>query len=112
MEETLISFETAKAAKEKGFYIKYAKVYNKNNKCLITYIPSVHSFNDYIPASTQSLLQKWLREEHNINLYVALSGIAKPHWFYSINDNIIMSGNVLSYEEALEKGLYEALKLI
>lgn len=83
MKEQLISYETAKLAKEAGFPAdEIFYVYSENG----TYkLPSGRSGDYYegycehgtlyelcevedpspIPAPTQSLLQKWLREEHN-----------------------------------------------
>lgn len=91
MTDQLISEKTLNLAKEKGF----------------TWAP-------YAKQPTQSLLQKWLREVHN--LYVAVPYI----WAYKIfniqKDNDEDLGNSIisyaSYEEALEAGLIEALKLI
>ena len=111
MKEQLISFETAKLAKEKGFEVKCSTYkihlpYSKENPC-------------YIP--TQSLLQKWLREEHNLHISVDNNNYEiKNMWCYDIHKlpygllRLWKRGEKTysSYEEALEKGLQEALKLI
>ena len=66
-----------------------------------------------IDAPTQSLLQKWLREEHQ--LYVLINYVNKEQFNWEINMfqhgeyGIGFRGN---YEEALEAGLLTALKLI
>tara|TARA_R110000787_G_scaffold62446_2_gene141233 strand:- start:322 stop:798 length:477 start_codon:yes stop_codon:yes gene_type:complete len=70
---------------------------------------------------TQSLLQKWLREVHNIHLEVSYS----KHWkgyqqrysdWRNRKENPITKRDSYTdsktYEEALEKGLEQALKLI
>jgi hypothetical protein len=68
-----------------------------------------YPFYTYPNVPTQSLLQKWLREVHNIfitvniNLYCA---IFHNKDFYMVTDYYN------SYEEVLEVGLQEALKLI
>lgn len=116
MKEQLISFETAKLAKEKGFDITINKLYdikgnlgsiNCNNKC--------HNFS----APTQSLLQKWLREKHEIHININTFYFTDIDKFgyevediVSPNESLILSGTQGDYEEALEKGLQEALKLI
>ena len=66
-------------------------------------------------APTQSLLQKWLREEHNI--HITITSISQESWQYHITkpgqrlgDNY--EEDFYTYEEALESGLHQALKLI
>ena len=71
----------------------------------------------YLLAPTQSLLVKWLREEHNIIVLVDYEGIDGYYYkFYSYkegNKNYDASDkNYNTYEEAYEIGLQEALKLI
>lgn len=120
MKEQLISFETAKLAKEKGFN-KSFYVWGE-----ASYIDEEISNNfaygepnDAILAPTQSLLQKWLREKHEIHINICtyyFTDIEK--YEYEIED-IIYNGNILiysesqgKYEDVLEFGLQEALKLI
>lgn len=123
MEEQLITFETAKLAKEKGFDIKVETFYMgdseenflhnagkkdnwNNHKCLLN---ESELSNDY-SAPTQSLLQKWLREEHGIDVYCMPVGDDSYKWYNNIaSHNPVLTG---TYEEALEVGLQEALKLI
>ncbi len=139
MKEQLINFETAKLAKEKGFNVETLHFYCKNRTCDYIKNPYKYSFevnanqetliNGEIDnfgygitwsAPTQSLLQRWLREVHNIEVYV------HP---YSLNNNHKMVGGkgcyevvvdkavttwsgYKTYEEALEIGLQEGLKLL
>lgn len=68
-------------------------------------------------APTQSLLQKWLREKHNTHLEITMRDNKWVCWVYNLPfddylDTEIASTDGNSYEEALEKGLQEALKLI
>ena len=108
MEDTHITFETAKLAKEKGFEFRVMWEYIlgfKNN----------YERDKYLP--TQSLLSKWLREQHNIIVLVDYEGIDGYYYkFYSYkegNKNYDASDkNYNTYEEAYEIGLQEALKLI
>jgi hypothetical protein len=137
MTESLITYKTAKLAKEKGFDIpvRYG-IYGKEMKLtqnmgwernpkleLVNWNSKTkqqkHSQATSVP--TQSLLQKWLREEHNLEILVFYSQTAQ----YSIRiGNIIKMKEGLppvmyselaisgTYEEALERGLQEGLKLI
>lgn len=159
MKEQLISFETAKLAKEKGF----------NEYCKLQYVETLehtieshHNGNEYtishvlprplyishlsehdIPicnAPTQALLQKWLREIHNIHvcvnpytnpakgvdiIYYELFLSHKDNSFEgSLNNSCLRLTESLktkkpsyvglynTYELALEEGLKNALNLI
>jgi hypothetical protein len=136
MKDQLISFETAKLAKEKGFqlqrnYFGYIdKFYHPITQCIRSYGMTGRTNKGiliYIP--TQSLLQKWLREVHNLHIVIF------PE-FYTTGINYTVqilcydptssdcynndkctgmygdNGEYPTYEFALEFGLYEALKLI
>tara|TARA_R110001632_G_scaffold40980_1_gene102808 strand:+ start:1467 stop:1871 length:405 start_codon:yes stop_codon:yes gene_type:complete len=134
MKEQLITFDTAKLAKEKGFENKtphklrrdYYNHLGEINGDVTEYIKAyvankgLEKYNT-IDAPSQSLLQKWLREEHKINvesnylpniqkyscLYIPMRGKA------CISDRKYVSKLKFdTYEEALEEGLQEALKLI
>ena len=129
MEEQLVSFKTAKMAKEKGFDIKSQcqSMYNPYAR-LRTYSQIDWShIGDFVLAPTQSLLQKWLREVHNIHIKINIT--TQETYFYGIlqflehaknsqnpavigYQNVASSEKVKTYEEALEVGLQEALKLI
>ncbi len=64
----------------------------------------------------QSLLQKWLRDEHSIDLWFGQLNPPNKYHVEDIVQNDIIIGGVNEgsaiYEDALEKGLFEALKLI
>jgi hypothetical protein len=94
MTEELVTLETAKLLKEKGM------------------------FTD-IEFPTQSIVQKWLRE--NKKLHIEISYMYGDYWTYDIltipeHDLVGLSDRPIihykSYEEALEAGIQEALKLI
>lgn len=153
MKEELINYETAKLAKEKGFTVetKY-RYYNcmayeemqyghgkyhddelgyetieEKLEWLRDSKPNRPVKEDF-PAPTQSLLQKWLREVHKIDIYVIGYGFG----YYSQLNNVspgnqeevkyvdrrwnmppdYKNGEYKNYEEALERGLQEALKMI
>ena len=132
MEEQLVSFKTALLAKEKKFDIPtlYCYEWVKNHEVTVCKneqnIGSLDNWNDhtgeengynliFYSAPTQSLLQKWLREKHNIHIsilhcilssneikYFIFKGTLKWNWGLVYN----------TYEEALEEALYQALVLI
>lgn len=118
--ESLISFETAKLAKECGCELKGDYLYIGDRDIdLILNIGTISKI--YWHALTQSLLQKWLRKIHKIHIIV--NPTVTDNWTFALcnigNENIELNGEVIydstdynSYEEALEKGLQEALKLI
>ena len=143
MEEQLISYETAKLAKEKGFDEKVYREYDKSGylRCTSKSADVVLGPYDELlksteyPAPTQSLLQRWLREVHNcfIDILPHRDGDSKnKQWkskkdvfwsvevdYYGKDFKIELTDDAdftqhfnKSYEEALEIGLQEALKLI
>ena len=129
MEEQLISFNTAELAKEKGFNLGQSKAYyNHGETELLLWVWS-EDHNDQKDllayAPTQSLLQRWLREVHNIEFDIIVTKIGENKKSYDIfivdtskvevkqNKKVIYSFfNFKSYEEVLELGLEQALKLI
>jgi len=131
MEDKRIEFETAKLAKEKGLcdYFEYGT----------EYVPAFYSENevdyeetefqqedcvilDRYLRTTQSLLAKWLRDYHNIEIFVLPvlsedSEILKySYTIYRTNREVPENYEVYmdndTYEEALEIALAEGLKLI
>lgn len=139
MKEQLIKFKTAKLAKSKGF-ANNSKLVESDISTPYVYNDSgllCNNENNYIDehdiaAPTQSLLQKWLREIHGIHIVliptVTTSWTFKTVTVLSKRDNDVLLGlksvsevppykevsgyDFLTYEEALEFGLQEALKLI
>ena len=134
MEETLISFKTAKLAKEKGLIgIKTMYYYYKGKLDMGVWDDGELDWNgepydnmvldEYHSAPTQSLLQKWLREEHKIHLCVSVHGSLSTWFEVEILEEIEMlpikarngcydNTDFNTYEEALEDALYQALELI
>lgn len=134
MQEQIVSFDTAKLAKEKGFNYVKANVYGDN---LFYYTdepekPASALNNNIIKskclAPTQALLQKWLRDVCTIEVSTyrayhfcgALCECQKEcvrkekigkKYRYRIN-RVTEKTLFSTYEEALERGLFEALKLI
>ncbi len=138
MEDTIITFETAKLAKEKGFNspcpyyycIGYKSI--DSNPILKQHRNPMEDMKFLQPlkigkgqphlasAPTQSLLQKWLRENHEIIILPQFEGNEEVWRFkiYKVNksNNQFHSrnskDNFSTYEGALEEGLQKSLKLI
>ena len=133
MKDELILLKTAILAKEKGFDEQCYRLFYKE-----TLIPSdesnCNSLNEVnvYSAPTQSLLQRWLRESHDVFIEVKRAGSSpiegttkRKKKYLTI---ILMGHDMLpyplqidgnyengtlfmdSYEQALEHGLIEALK--
>ncbi|HOG38282.1 MAG TPA: hypothetical protein PLD95_02305 [bacterium] len=123
-EEKLVTFNTAKLAKEKGFNVSCLWWYHLDTRNCYP----LHDVNRVrekfhgknIHAPTQSFLQKWLREKHNINVLVQESNISdlykcmigKKDRRKDISTDTLYTSDYKTYEDAIEKGLYFALKMI
>lgn len=121
IEESYVSFDTAKLLKEAGFDVP----------CTSNYMTSKSWWNDLQRANfnasettysrpTQALTTRWLREVHHYAVCVWYSA-EHEKWFYAHGDldNMISSEEYSisdfiydSYEQALEAGLQLALGLI
>lgn len=131
MEDKLISFETAKLAKEKGFNEYCVMAYFKNDKISLSHCYSLQDdecrAEDEKYAPTQSLLAKWLRDNHNTHIIIQVAsagdGEEKIKWYYSYVTGIhdCLSDEAFgctcddefnSYEEALEEALKVTLDCI
>lgn len=125
MKEQLIIFETALLAKACGLhtYLDIANnIYGYNLKWVErapTYWHVHITFpneDEFLYAPTQSLLQKWLREKHKIHIEIEYLDEVLPYrcivTTISNNTEVFISKFHTKYEEALEEGLIEALKLI
>ena len=115
MKEQLVSFETAKLAKEKGFNWNCEKCFQIGNLKIVPI--KNHQWKCLDP--TQSLLQKWLREIHGIDICIHRSfSMTKSYHYCIIKDcnyenetsQTCIPGR--TYEQALEDGLYKTLNLI
>jgi len=119
MKDELVSFETAmELNKKKECDIGCDYFYNTETKQLEnSTCDNYIGYNEtlYKGAPTQSLLQKWLRENHNISL-IAYDCFKEEFRFQisKLHTNEITEGenSFDTYEEALEDGLQAALKLI
>ena len=123
--ENLVSFETAKLAKEKGFYERSGTWYDKNDGRVNAFFPNCEYDckalieNRIIFIHSQSLLQRWLREVHKLHVEILLTDNAPYKQYYyrimEIGKYFSLSHDGVykdTYEETLEIGLYKALELI
>ena len=131
MEDTRITFETAKLAKEKGFYqepnrrkVPYYNYKGEFNGDVTDFLRKYlreedTSEEESVSAPTQSLLAKWLRERYNIHVTSQIGNLDFINTYHYdiryIDKNKFIckvKGNFKTYEEALETGLYQALLLL
>ena len=134
MKEQLISFETAKLAKEKGYdnklltYYKndlekgdylFEKLITNQTECISNFQSKYEYDKNISVAPSQSLLQQWLREVHEIevnpNHSFTKGGIKLQYNVFIESFKYKYLGDYIyadNYEEVLELGLQEALKLI
>ena len=142
--ECYVSLETAKLAKQAGFdwavnrFMSYHDDCDNNPYWTIP-IENSRDFNNYqfkhiseaISIPTQSVLQRWLREEHNYHIIIVDTFIpqdnniklvwevlygkplyGKPNSILRLDDEQSNSIVFDTYEEALEAGLQKCLTLI
>lgn len=126
MIEELVTLETAKMLKEKGFNWKCEHLIDRNKVITKYDIPQSMVVCMEIDGELVEFLcpalyvaQKWLRQEKN--LHIEISYMYGNYWIYDIltipeHDLVGLSDRPIihygTYEEALEAGIFEALKLI
>lgn len=126
MKDEFVTLETAKALKDKGFDWKCNSIITIGGTIRsyespqdLSYLTEIEGkpYEFLLPAL--HLAQKWLRETKN--LHVEISYMHGDYWIYDIltipkHDLVGLSDRPLvhykSYEEALEAGIFEALKII
>jgi len=117
-----INFETAKLAKEAE--------YDKESSCAVYWKDGkLDREEEYIfyatnafPAPYQAEIQSWLRNEHNINIYVRTDYSISSEKFYHFYTIAYLKDcdyceykhgeSVDTYEEAFEEGIVECLKIV
>lgn len=126
MTEELVTLETAKLLKDKGFNWKCEHIIGCNKVITKYDLPQRMSCCTEIDdepveflCPTLYITQKWLRETKN--LHIEIFYMRGDYWVYTIltipeHDVIELPNRPLvhykSYEEVLEAGIQEALKLI
>ena len=129
IEESYVSFDTAKLLKEVGFNVPCRGVYitdrighyefhKYDNKQTVDDLcqDTEDGFQYEYLAPTQDLAARWLREEHHI--FIMLTPVIEG-WMYDLFDlkkhqYILCNEDAMteSYEVAFETALREAIKLI
>ena len=129
IEESYVSFDTARMLKEAGFEANLKTTYVEEEKDEWAFWASgtkrsdYNYFDDTIACPTQALAARWLREKHRIVVDVAFTppSVNGDVWQYFIGemDDMVWEGDFESsdrkystYEEAFEAGLQEAIKLM
>ena len=117
IEESYVSFDTAKLLKEAGFdapcYVKYT---DRGVQWDASYPENFNADDWGYSCPTQALAARWLREEHRI--FIMLTPVIEG-WMYDLFDlkkhqYILCNEDAMteSYEVAFETALREAIKLI
>lgn len=122
MHDEICTYEVCKLAKEKGFNVPTHYAYNENcRKAMYMELCLNRNTKDSrsISAPTQSLLQRWLREEKGVTICV---DIFDDGWFFDIStfykqetgiyevDIPYKSSNVSPVYDTYELALEDALK--
>ena len=123
MTEEFVTLETAKLMKEKGFNEYCKNVIDIDNILKVT----LYRTNSNLPKQcsslpTQYLAQRWLRETKNLHIEIYRSAVGYGYaivkadngtWQEDDDSKGTNDGGLWdTYEEALEAGLVECLKLI
>ena len=126
IEESYVSFDTARMLKEAGFEANLKTRYFEEEKNEWAFWDSgakrsdYNYFDDTIACPTQALAARWLREVHDIHVFTNYF-FEDGTWFYVAvdlkeSDEVrAIHPDIRSYqssEEALEDGLKYGLKLI
>lgn len=123
MTEELVTLETAKLLKEKGFNEYCKNVIDIDNILSET----LYRTNGNLPKKcfslpTQSIAQRWLRETKNIHICVYNCACGYGYEISKVDNGTHIASSAYkgtndggewdTYEEALETGIRESLKLI
>lgn len=126
IEESYVSFDTAKMLKEAGFEANLKTKYVEEEKDEWAFWDSgakrsdYNYFDDTIACPTQALAARWLREKFGIHIF-ANYFFEDGTWFYvtvdlkEVDEVRAIHPDIRSYqtsEEALEAGLKHCLELI
>lgn len=123
MTEELVTLETAKLLKEKGFneYCKYV-ISDKGLMMETIFRTSKDLPKSFYSCPMQSIAQKWLRETKNLHIEIYRSAVGYGYAIVKADNGTWQEdddsrgpnddGLWDTYEEALEAGIREALKLI
>ncbi len=123
MTEELVTLGTAKLLKDKGFNEYCKDIINHKGIMMETIFRTSKDLPKlFYSCPTQSIAQKWLRETQNIHICVYNCACGYGYEISKADNGTHIASSVYEgpndggkwdiYEEALEAGLQEALKLI
>lgn len=122
IEESYVSFDTAKMLKEAGFDCNCRKWYSQQDNDVLEWEADAgcnwNVYNSDISRPTQALAARWLRDVYN--LHISTEPYAGTwHWvLWNVNGTFIANSatkgkeDFETCEEAIEDALQEAIKLI
>lgn len=121
MTEELVTLETAKMLRKKGFN-EYCRFVIGEDRVISDIISTWNLPPNSFPAPTQSIAQKWLRETKNLHISILRDACGYGYDICKANNGTHIIDGVFdgpndggqwdTYEEALEAGIQETLKLI
>jgi len=123
MTEEFVTLETAKLLKEKGFNEYCKDIINHKGIMMETIFRTSKDLPKlFYSCPTQSVAQKWLRETKNIHICVYNCACGYGYEISKADNGTHIASSVYEgpndggkwdvYEDALEAGLQETLKLI
>ena len=123
MTEELVTLETAKLLKDKGFNEYCKDIINHKGIMMETIFRTSKDLPKlFYSCPTQSVAQKWLRETKNIHICVYNCACGYGYEISKADNGTHIASSVYEgpndggkwdvHEDALEAGLQEALKLI
>ena len=122
MNEDYVSYEVAKLLKENGFNWYCRALYAPNSEVLSHSLGVSNTYDvDVYAAPTLYMAQKWLRVEKDIHIMIDVCASGYYAVLWKTNGTFIKTlvdkgpndGGVWdTFEEALQTGILEALKLI
>ena len=125
MTKELVTLETAKMLKEKGFNMYCSFTFREDGNYY--YSQTSYIANSGLPANNYScprlyIAQKWLRETKNLHISIIRNACGYTYDICKADNGTHIAEGVFkgpndggewdTYEEALEAGIFEALKLI
>ena len=133
IEESFVSFDTAKLLKEAGFdvpcrgvyvtdrtgYYEFREYDNKQTKDDLCWNTEDGFQYEYL-APTQALAERWLREVYGLHIFTKIDTVSQTSkyvWYFWIQrvssaTTVDVSPGFNSSEQAMEAGLKEALEII
>lgn len=115
IEEQFVSLDTARMLKEAGFDVPCTSQYTENEFAWENLRKTDFNKNGYVfSRPTLALAARWLRETHAIDIVIGV-GDARFYYVRLYQRSYLVDMNTIfkpTYEEALEAGLREAIKLI